>query len=74
MRYNAVEFLKSLFDDPISDVSGVPVIGPDDLPVEWHLVWDERAAIMEYDGGLVREYAEAEALRSILNEMQPRGE
>lgn len=66
MRFNAVEFLESLFADP----PVVPVIGPDDLPTEWHVAWDERAAIMEYDGGLPREHAEAEALELILVEMR----
>ncbi len=41
-------------------------IAPDELPPEWHLAWDERAAIMEYDAGLPRERAEALALRDIL--------
>src|SRR5262245_2498751 len=36
-----------------------PGITPADLPPDWHLLWDERAAIMEYDGGLPRERAEA---------------
>jgi len=47
-----------------------PLLLPSDLPIEWHIAWDERAAIMEYDGGLVRERAEAEALKLILEEMQ----
>lgn len=43
---------------------------PADLPPDWHLLWDERAAIMEYDGRLPREQAEAAALRDILRQMQ----
>jgi hypothetical protein len=39
---------------------------PADLPLEWHIAWDERAAIIEYDGGLPREEAEARALVEIL--------
>jgi len=39
---------------------------PDQLPPEWHVVWDERAAVMEYDGGLPRERAEALALTETL--------
>ena len=42
----------------------------DQLPVDWHLLWDERAAIMEYEGGLPRERAEAQALSDILNQMR----
>jgi hypothetical protein len=45
-------------------------LAPDDLPPEWHILWDERAAIMEYDGGLTREHAEAEPLAETVREMQ----
>jgi len=45
-------------------------LSPDDLPPDWHFRWDERAAIMEYDGGLTREHAEAEALAETVREMQ----
>jgi hypothetical protein len=30
-------------------------ITPTDLPVDWQLHWDERAAIMEHDGRMTRE-------------------
>ena len=46
-----------------------PDIVPADLPAEWHLLWDERAGIMEYDGKLPREVAEAMALKNILRQM-----
>jgi hypothetical protein len=39
------------------------------LPADWHMIWDERAAIMEYDGGLPREQAEFLALRGVLQQM-----
>ena len=42
---------------------------PSDLPPEWRVEWEERAAIREYDGGQVREHAEAEALREIVVRM-----
>jgi hypothetical protein len=47
--------------------------GPDDLPGDWRCEWEERAAIMEYDGGLPREHAEAAALADILDRIR-RGE
>lgn len=50
-----------------------PATTPNELPPDWHLVWDERAAIMEYDGGLPRERAEAEALRHVLEMMRLNG-
>jgi len=65
--------LDSIFDPdrPLRpDPAPVPIIGPDDLPGEWHLRWDERAAIMEFDGGMAREVAEVEALKDILNLMR----
>jgi len=46
---------------------------PADLPPDWHLLWDERAAIMEHDGRLPRERAEAEALTDILRRMREAG-
>jgi hypothetical protein len=42
-----------------------PPLTPDDLPMEWKLVWSERAAILEYDAGLTRGHAEAMALTEI---------
>lgn len=41
-----------------------------ELPPEWRIEYEERAAIMEYDGGLPRYKAEGAALRIILQEMQ----
>jgi hypothetical protein len=46
---------------------------PADLPADWHLAWDERAAIIEFDGSLPRERAEAEALKYVLDEMRQAG-
>lgn len=63
MKYNAVEFLNDLcFPDILRS--------PEQLPLEWHYEWEERAAIMEHDGGLPRERAEALALKDILEEMR----
>jgi hypothetical protein len=39
------------------------------LPRDWFVLWDERAAIMEYDGGLPREVAEHRALIEIVEQM-----
>ena len=38
---------------------------PADLPLDWHFAWDERAAIMEFEGGILRERAEALALADV---------
>lgn len=37
----------------------------DDLPMEWRIEFEERAAILEYDGGLSRNEADSQALREI---------
>jgi hypothetical protein len=42
---------------------------PADLPLDWRERWEERAAIMEYEGGLPRERAEALALAEISSQM-----
>jgi hypothetical protein len=36
----------------------------------WHDRFEERAAIMEFDGGMSREDAEREAYRTVLAEMK----
>lgn len=43
---------------------------PAELPLDWYVAWDERAAIMEYDGGLSRERAEALALEEVVAAMR----
>lgn len=67
--YDAEEFLEGLFR-PEAAPPGVPTVGPDDLPPDWRLFWEERAAIREYDGELPREHAEAAALADTLWEMR----
>jgi hypothetical protein len=43
---------------------------PADLPLDWRERWEERAAIMEYEGGLLPDRAEALALVDISSQMQ----
>jgi TubC N-terminal docking domain len=43
---------------------------PDDLPELWREMYEERAAIREYDGGQAREHAEAEALTETIAAMR----
>jgi hypothetical protein len=35
-------------------------------PDEWYMLWSERSAVIEFDGGLSREQAEFSALSDIL--------
>ena len=44
-------------------------VGIDDLPGDWRVWFEERAAIMEYHGGLPREHAEAGALKETVGLM-----
>ena len=53
---------KSLNDE---DFSSFCNLNPEDLDKELRFEWMERAAIMEYDGGLPREEAERKALERI---------
>jgi hypothetical protein len=77
VSYDAAAFLESLFRTPMATKTPAPTaapgVNPADLPADWHVLWDERAAIMEYDGGLPREHAEAEALSAILRQMEQAG-
>ncbi len=41
----------------------------DDLPMDWRIEFEERAAILEYDGGLSREEADEQALNEIIVRM-----
>lgn len=50
-----------------------PGLQVEDLPGDWRVEWEERAAIMEYDGKLPRERAEALALDDILRRMKEAG-
>jgi hypothetical protein len=54
---------------PIAD----PEIRVEDLDPDWRIAWEERAAILEYDGGLPRERAEALALTEIIGQMRRAG-
>jgi len=44
-------------------------VEPNELSGDWLIEWEERAAIMEYDGRLPRERAEALALAEIRQQM-----
>ena len=87
MAYDAVAFLKGLFQErEESSVDGgiavsqavagqtAGIFGPANLPADWRIEWEERAAIREYDGGQVREHAEAEALAEIVQRMRAAGQ
>ena len=55
MSFDAKEFLQSLFETQISGL----------LPPEWMEEYEERAGILEFDGGLAHQRAEGQALREL---------
>ncbi len=55
---------------PTDDGPGAHELTPAELPGDWRVHFEERAAIREYDGGQAREHAEAEALRETLAAMR----
>jgi hypothetical protein len=65
--------LKAIFDPDAAERRRLARHGrernPDDLPGDWRVWWEERAAIMEYDGCLPRERAEALAFDAVLRLM-----
>jgi hypothetical protein len=75
MNYDAASFLEGLFrpagatartPTPVPEPLGVSV---EELPGDWRVEWEERAAVLEYDGGFSRERAEALALAEIVGKM-----
>ncbi len=65
--------LKAIFDADAAERRRLARRGreqsPNDLPGDWRVWWEERAAIMEYDGCLPRERAEALAFDAVLRLM-----
>ena len=55
-------------DDPPLVVDRLPR-SPAELPVDWWVVWDERSAIREFEGGMHRELAESEAFAEVVRMM-----
>ena len=48
----------------------IQIMCPDDLHMDWRIEYEERAAILEYDGGLSREDAESKAFDEIQKRME----
>jgi hypothetical protein len=46
------------------------IVSPESLAMEWRIEYEERAAILEYDGGLSREDADKQALEEILERLR----
>lgn len=52
--------------------SGAPRTLADNLPADWREAWEERRAIMRYDGKLSAEEADEYALQDIIRQMESR--
>ena len=50
------------------------IVGPDSLPMEWRIEYEERSAILEFAGGLSREDADKQALEEILERLKTLGQ
>ena len=71
MTFDVVEYLNHLLKcdgDVVADIAS-----PGDLPLNWRIEFEERAAILEYDGGLSREEADKQALQEILERLKRSG-
>ena len=68
MAFDVVEYLNHLVKcdgDVVADIAS-----PSDLPINWRIDFEERAAILEYDGGLSREDADKQALEEIIERLK----
>lgn len=73
MSYNALQHLQGLFCPRGEDerVCTAPAeITIEDLPSDWRVCFDERAAMMEHDACLPRERAETLALADTIRAME----
>jgi hypothetical protein len=61
-RLRALRAGKSLDLPALTDI--------DDLPMDWRIEFEERAAIMQIDGGLSRDEADRRAFKEILERIK----
>jgi hypothetical protein len=80
MKYDAVAFLEELFNptgmrerEALAVSRADTDLQVDHLTGDWRVDWEERAAVLEYDGRHPRERAEALALTEILEKMRRAG-
>lgn len=68
MSFDAVEYLNSLVSSQGTELEDIT--SAYELTMDWRIEYEERAAVLEYDGGLSRNEAEAHALIEIKHRMQ----
>ena len=68
-----LKIVKELVEsEPLTETFGEyqrQITSPYDLPMDWRVEYEERAAILEYDGGLSRTEADSQALREIVERL-----
>ena len=64
----ALERLRALRAGKSLDLPALTDI--DDLPMDWRIEFEERAAIMQIDGGLSRDEADRRAFKEILERIK----
>ncbi len=74
-----IDIIKRLLEPPAHHVDESedwqsPTGSVADLPFEWRVEFEERAAILEYDGGLAREEAERRAFAEVLRRIRASGD
>ncbi len=68
-----LEIVKELVEPEVGTVEAVVggvISSPGDLSIDWRIEYEERAAIMQYDGGLSREEADKRAFKEILERIE----
>ncbi len=68
-----LEIVKELVEPEVATVEaivGAVNSSARDLSMEWRIEYEERAAILEFDGGLSREDADKRALKEILERIK----
>ncbi len=69
-----LKIVKELVEsEPLTETSATyrqQITTPYDLPMDWRIDFEERAAILEYDGGLSRDEADSQALREIVEQLK----
>ena len=70
MAFDARAFLEELYAEPTAVAEFTT---PEQLPGEWQELFEERAAIRQFDGGQARDAADRAAFREILARMRTAG-
>ncbi len=68
MSFDVIKYLNNLVSGQVADIEDIT--SAYDLPTDWRIEYEERAAILEYDGGLTRKEADVQALDEIRNRMR----